>query len=101
MGEWKTKVGDTVEIGQELGTIVTSEPAFAEQFETAAKESAKRETVETAVSAAAPGERGRHARHSSIEPALSPTITRKLNRVIPANLQIDARWNAIREAGRH
>ena len=39
MGEWKTKVGDTVEIGQELGTIVTSEPAFAEQFETAAKES--------------------------------------------------------------
>ena len=45
MGEWKTKVGDTVEIGQELGTIVTSEPAFAEQFETAAKESPKGETV--------------------------------------------------------
>jgi pyruvate/2-oxoglutarate dehydrogenase complex dihydrolipoamide acyltransferase (E2) component len=33
-----------------------------------------------------------------IEPALSPTITRKLNRVIPANLQIDARWDAIQEA---
>jgi 2-oxoisovalerate dehydrogenase E1 component len=32
MGEWKTKIGDTVEIGQELGTIVTTEPAFAEQF---------------------------------------------------------------------
>src|SRR5207247_7505337 len=30
MGEWKTNVGDTVEIGQELGTIVTSEPAFAQ-----------------------------------------------------------------------
>ena len=42
MGEWKTKVGDTVEIGQELGTIVTSEPAFAEQFEAAAKESSSR-----------------------------------------------------------
>ena len=39
MGEWKTKVGDTVEIGQELGTILTSEPAFAEQFDAAAKES--------------------------------------------------------------
>src|SRR5262249_46228597 len=39
MGEWKTKVGDTVEIGQELGTILTNEPAYAEQFETAAKES--------------------------------------------------------------
>jgi 2-oxoisovalerate dehydrogenase E1 component len=98
MGEWKTKIGDTVEIGQELGTIVTGEPAIAEQFETAAKESADRETVAAAVSAAEPDDRGRHARHYNIEPALSPTITRKLNRVIPANLQIDARWDAIQEA---
>jgi pyruvate/2-oxoglutarate dehydrogenase complex dihydrolipoamide acyltransferase (E2) component len=98
MGEWKTKVGDTVEIGQELGTIVTSEPAFAEQFETAAKQSAPRGTVAAAVSATEPEERGRHARQNNIEPALSPTITRKLNRVIPANLQIDARWNSIQEA---
>ena len=103
MGEWKTKIGDTVEIGQELGTIVTSEPAFAEQFEAAAKESAT-------ASVAAGVDRGRVAPEASvkrpgssppataIEPALSPTITRKLNRVIPANLQIDARWNAIQEA---
>ena len=33
-----------------------------------------------------------------IEPALSPTITRRLGRVVPANLQIDARWDAIRAA---
>ena len=98
MGEWKTNVGDTVGIGQELGTIVTSEPAFAEQFEAAARESADRGTVAGAVSAAEPDEPGRHARRHSIEPALSPTITRKLNRVIPANLQIDARWHAIQEA---
>src|SRR5260370_25199013 len=39
MGEWKTKIGDTVEIGEELGTIVTSEPAFAEQSDASAKES--------------------------------------------------------------
>ena len=39
MGEWKTKVGDTVEIGQELGTILTEEPSFADQFEEAAEES--------------------------------------------------------------
>jgi pyruvate/2-oxoglutarate dehydrogenase complex dihydrolipoamide acyltransferase (E2) component len=103
MGEWKTKIGDTVEIGQELGAIVTSEPAFAEQFGAAAKES-------TAASVAAGVDRGRVATEASvkrpgssppataIEPALSPTITRKLNRVIPANLQIDARWNAIQEA---
>jgi 2-oxoisovalerate dehydrogenase E1 component len=95
MGQWKTKIGDTVEIGQELGTIVTTEPAFAEQFDAAAKESS---AVAAAVSAAEPDGRGRHARHYNIEPALSPTITRKLNRVIPANLQIDARWNAIQEA---
>jgi 2-oxoisovalerate dehydrogenase E1 component len=98
MGEWKTKVGDTVEIGQELGTIFTSEPAFTDKRDAAAKESPKPETVEVAVPAAAPGDDARHARHHKIEPALSPTITRKLNRVIPANLQIDARWNAIQEA---
>src|SRR5436190_6145620 len=98
MGEWKTEVGNMVEIGQELGTIVTSEPAFAEQFDAAAKESPKTETVQAAVSAAAPGDRGRHVRHYNIEPALSPTITRKLNRVIAANLQIDARWEAIQQA---
>jgi pyruvate/2-oxoglutarate dehydrogenase complex dihydrolipoamide acyltransferase (E2) component len=33
-----------------------------------------------------------------IEPALSPTITRKLAQVIPANLQMDARWDAIHNA---
>ena len=98
MGDWKTKVGDTVEIGQELGTILTNEPAFADQFQGAAKESADRKTVEAAVSAAESTDRGRHARQYNIEPALSPTITRKLSRVIRANLQIEARWAAIREA---
>src|SRR6266446_3678440 len=102
LGEWKTNVGDTVEIGQELGTIVTREPAFAEPVEATAKESA-------AASVAAGADRGRAATGTAmrrpgsptpataIEPALSPTITRKLNRVIPANLQIDARWDAIQE----
>jgi 2-oxoisovalerate dehydrogenase E1 component len=98
MGEWKTKIGDTVDIGQELGTIVTSEAGFAEQFDAAVKKSADRRTVEAAVSAAEPDERRRQLRQKNIEPALSPTITRKLNRVIPANLQIDVRWDAIQEA---
>jgi 2-oxoisovalerate dehydrogenase E1 component len=89
MGEWKTKIGDTVEIGEELGTIVTSEPAFAEQSDAAAKES-------SAASVAAGVDRA-PAVTTTIEPALSPTITRKLSRVIPANLQIDARWDAIQE----
>src|SRR6184192_2231986 len=97
MGEWKTKVGDTVEIGQDLGTLFTDEASLADQFHVA-EVSAEGKTVEAAVSAAEPSDRGRHARHYNIEPALSPTITRKLSRVIPANLQIDARWDAIKEA---
>jgi 2-oxoisovalerate dehydrogenase E1 component len=101
MGEWKTKVGDTVEIGQEIGTILTSETSFADQFHAVAKSSAagKEKSVEAVVSTGEPDDRGRHGRRSSeIEPALSPTITRKLSRVIPANLQIDVRWDSIRKA---
>ena len=104
MGEWKTKVGDTVDIGQELGTIITAEPSFADQFEKASAES-----VPGAVAAAAadrglsmsPREMTRPGSPTPatvIEPALAPTITRKLLHVIPANLQIDARWDAIRKA---
>jgi 2-oxoisovalerate dehydrogenase E1 component len=97
MGKWKTNVGDTVEIGQELGTIIIEEASLADQLATTTEVSAERKPVQAAVSAAESGDR-RHARHYDIEPALSPTITRKLSHVIPANLQIDARWDAIREA---
>ncbi len=112
MGEWKTKIGDTVDIGQELGTLLTDQAPLSDQFQAAAEVSADQKTVEAAVPAAQTGDRGRAAPEAAvrepglsrqvgttgIEPALSPTITRKLNRVIPANLQIDARWNTIREA---
>src|SRR6059058_3300857 len=100
MGEWKTKVGDTVDIGQELGTILTGQPSSADQLAPAVKTSpdGKRKAVEAAVPAAEIDDRGRQAHHYRIEPALSSTITRKLSRVIPANLQIDARWDAIRKA---
>ncbi len=33
MGEWKTRIGDTVEIGQELGTILTGAPLRAINWE--------------------------------------------------------------------
>jgi len=112
MGEWKTKIGDTVDIGQELGTLFTEDESLADQFEAAAEVSAKRNAVEAVVSAAEPGDgdRGRIAPETvlkkpgsaipatAIEPALSPTVTRKLSRVIPANLQIGARWDTIRNA---
>ena len=94
MGEWKTKVGDTVDIGQELGTILTDGVATAPRTIVEAGPSPT-----GTVSAAQPSDGRRDARpHRQIEPALSPTITRKLSRVIPANLQMDARWDAIRKA---
>jgi 2-oxoisovalerate dehydrogenase E1 component len=107
MGEWKIRVGDTVEIGQELGTVLTGETSFADQFGAAAKASPDGKAV------AAVADRGRTIGKPQFsqpgsatpatamvtrEPALSPTITRKLSRVIPANLQIDACWDAVREA---
>jgi len=104
MGEWKTKIGDTVDIGQELGTLVTDED-LSDQFQAAAEVPAdvvptRRDDRGRAAPESAVGEPGsaRRSGTTGIEPALSPTITRKLNRVIPANLQIDARWNTIREA---
>jgi 2-oxoisovalerate dehydrogenase E1 component len=112
MGEWKTKIGDTVDIGQELGTLFSEDESLADQFDAAAEVSAKGKPVEAAVSTAGPGggDHGRIAAETvlkkpgsevpatTIEPALSPTVTRKLSRVIPANLQIGARWDGIRDA---
>ena len=87
MGEWKTKVGDTVDIGQELGTILTGEASADGAVEAVV---ASRKEPQPA--------RDETRRRRGVEPALSPTITRKLSRVIPANLQIDARWDSIRKA---
>src|SRR5213596_4026561 len=104
MGEWKTKVGDTVDIGQELGTLLTDEASLEDQFEAAAEVSADRGAVAAGVDRGGfePQRKGTKSRQTpaatAIEPALSPTITRKLSGVIPANLQIDARWDAVREA---
>jgi 2-oxoisovalerate dehydrogenase E1 component len=89
MGEWKTKVGDTVEIGQELGILFTDEePAVVAAI-------GDRGRAEVTAGLREPGS---PTPATSIEPALSPTITRKLSHVIPANLQIDARWDAIQGA---
>src|SRR6184192_3461841 len=49
MGEWKTKVGDTVDIGQELGTLLTDEASLEDQFEAAAEVSADRGAVAAGV----------------------------------------------------
>src|SRR2546430_7646240 len=65
--EWNTKVGDTVEIGQELGTILTADVSSDGAVEAAVP---SREAPEIA--------REETRRYSKA--ALSPTITRQLNR---------------------
>src|SRR5204862_455657 len=64
MGEWKTKVGETVEIGQELGTILAGDASFADQFQATARESldGKQRPREAAGPAAEIDDRGRQAR---------------------------------------
>jgi 2-oxoisovalerate dehydrogenase E1 component len=92
MGEWQTEVGATVDIGQELGTILTEGGAT---IEVSAERNGDSEQAEPAKVRDA----RKHVPPSTvIEPALSPTIIRKLGRVVPVNLQIDARWDAIRSA---
>ena len=102
MGKWKTKVGETVEIGQELGTIITGQESLADQFEKATEVSTEAMVAAVdrgaSVSEKAVAQPRAAASVAPIEPALAPTITRKLLNVIPANLQIDVRWDAIRKA---
>jgi pyruvate/2-oxoglutarate dehydrogenase complex dihydrolipoamide acyltransferase (E2) component len=99
MGEWKTEVGATVDIGQELGTILAEGDAFDDGMKAAAEVSAERngDSEESEPMTVRDSPR-RVPPNKGIEPALSPTIVRKLGRVVPANLQIDARWGAIRSA---
>src|SRR5437660_7308151 len=78
MGEWKTKVGDTVDIGQELGTILTGEDVAA--FVSNAESS--KQALGTSASTTRAASSEVHT-HRQIEPALSPTITLKLSPVTP------------------
>ena len=100
MGEWKTEVGATVDIGEELGTILTE---AADEIETSAARNGDSDSAAAEVSPASSAEQPtrlaqQKTKSGEIEPALSPTILRKLSRVVPVNLQIDARWDAIHSA---
>jgi len=105
MGEWKVSVGDDVAIGQELGTVLTGEPMFHDEGTPPVGEPARlpgklaASPTDGRGLTGAPTENKDRSRESlTREPALSATITRKLSRVIPANLQIDARWDALSKA---
>jgi pyruvate/2-oxoglutarate dehydrogenase complex dihydrolipoamide acyltransferase (E2) component len=91
--EWKIQADDTVEIGQEIALVADGAapanpvvpPAHPslQQLQTARTES-------VAGKAAPAGERR--------EPALPAAITRRLGSVIPANMERDVRYGAIRAA---
>jgi pyruvate/2-oxoglutarate dehydrogenase complex dihydrolipoamide acyltransferase (E2) component len=98
MGDWKTEVGATVDIGQEIGTILSGEASWRDQLEAATEASAQVDEVESASVSRSKEPQRRDSVVDRIEPALSGTITRRLGRVVPANLQIDARWGAIQAA---
>ncbi|MGI8820182.1 MAG: thiamine pyrophosphate-dependent enzyme [Chthoniobacterales bacterium] len=102
MGDWKTEVGATVDIGEEIGTVVSAETSWEDQMQATAEVSPDAPPPNRTAAQSAPPRRATAPAASrqpvAIEPALSPTITRRLGRVVPANLQIDARWDAIREA---
>jgi pyruvate/2-oxoglutarate dehydrogenase complex dihydrolipoamide acyltransferase (E2) component len=98
MGEWQTEVGATVDIGQELGTIVTAESAESSPDRNGHAEAPAADLSSPTVAEQPTRLPLQREKGAAIEPALSPTIVRRLGRVVPANLQIDARWDAIRSA---
>src|SRR5205823_10122754 len=72
MGEWKVAVGDNVEIGQELGTIVTGAPA-GESVRLPGKPAASPTAQQPGSTPPATTAAHRGADRLVREPALSPT----------------------------
>ncbi len=101
---WLIKIDDTVLIGQEIA-LVTGDAASVAGLavEAPAKKAvptpaapavaAKSTTPAPVVSSTPPLMQG-----NVRPPALSPAITRRLDTVVPANLLMDCRWEAIRRA---
>jgi len=89
---WKIKADDTVEIGQEIAlataTAETGAPAANQSLQQLQQQQQQRPTAPAAASPL--GERR--------EPALPNAITRRLDSVVPANMEMDVRYGAIRAA---
>jgi len=84
---WRCRPNDVLNVGAELAVITTP---VARQTALAKPPAPPR-----AVAEPPPAER---APQSVVPPALSPAITRRLTGVVPANMQLDAAWQAIRTA---
>ena len=90
---WKIKPDDTVEIGQEIALVAGNNApagvAPSAPADHASLQQLQQRPAAPAVSAP-PGERR--------EPALPSAITRRLDSVVPANMEMDVRYGAIRLA---
>ncbi|MEO6875660.1 MAG: thiamine pyrophosphate-dependent enzyme [Opitutaceae bacterium] len=90
---WKIKADDIVEIGQEIA-LVAGDAAIAASTGAPATNQSLQQLQQRSASPATPvsplGERR--------EPALPSSITRRLERVVPANMEMDVRYAAIRAA---
>ena len=92
---WKIKADDTVEIGQEIAVVAG--PAEAGSPTAAPSAPADHASLQQlqqrpAAPAATPATGERR------EPALPSAITRRLDSVVPANMEMDVRYGAIRTA---
>jgi pyruvate/2-oxoglutarate dehydrogenase complex dihydrolipoamide acyltransferase (E2) component len=85
--EWRCRVDDTVDVGREIAVITVGAAAHA-----------------PGPPAPQQGQEGAPARHPApargtvVPPVLPAPITRRVAAVVPANMQLDARWEAIRTA---
>lgn len=97
--EWHVAADATVEIGQVIALVASEEPvagpgpAIAVPVPAAHQSLQQLQRVPVAAT-----ETKSTARGIPREPALPATITRRLSSVVPANMQLDVAWQAIRQA---
>ncbi len=96
--EWRVKPDDVVEIGREIAVVIADGPVPA------LKEHAPKTPPPTSPSLQELQQQpsrfseGGGPKGTPIAPALSPAITKRLAAVVPANMQVDAPWAAVRAA---
>lgn len=90
--EWKCRTDDVLDIGAEFAVVATTAAPAAPVAPPppAPPKNLSIQQLQQVPRAASSA--------PSVAPALSPTITRRLAGVIPANMQLDARWKNLRAA---
>ncbi|HZZ58251.1 MAG TPA: thiamine pyrophosphate-dependent enzyme [Opitutaceae bacterium] len=101
---WRIHEGETAEIGRELlilsAAAGSAPPPSLQALQRPEDRTSGAALQDALAPRAAPIAPARPARAASgqPEPALSPAIVRRMGGVVPANMQMDARWKAVAEA---